>query len=93
MVLGGKLSFSGESPPTIRAWQAGNNRYAIGPSRFVTAYIIDFFGSFVTERCRRSGVQSATVRRTALSATEYPRGVTISAQPSTHWLSALADKR
>ena len=35
-----KLSFSGESPLTIRAWKAGNNRYTIGLSRFVTALFI-----------------------------------------------------
>ncbi len=34
----------GQWPLTMRAWQAGGNRNTIGPTRFVTASIIDFFG-------------------------------------------------
>jgi len=29
-----KLQFAGRCPVTMRAWQAGNNRYTIGPTRF-----------------------------------------------------------
>ena len=40
-----KLEFAGQCPVTARAWQAGNRRKTIGPSRFVSAEIkLEFAG-------------------------------------------------
>ena len=40
-----KFQFAGQCPVTIRAWQAGNIRYTIGPTRFDTAEQISVYRS------------------------------------------------
>jgi len=34
-----KFQFAGQCPVTIRDWKAGNNRYATGPTPFLTASV------------------------------------------------------
>ena len=43
-----KFQFTGQCPVTMRAWQAGNIRYTIGPTRIVPAVQISVCGDAPT---------------------------------------------